>query len=145
MQTLELAVTNVRRFHEEQLPKSWLTDRPYGAMLGQRCLPLERVGIYVPGGTAVYPSSVIMNAVPAKVAGVNEVIMVVPPARDGSVNPTVLAAAHLSGVTRIFKIGGAQAVAALAFGTDTIPRVDKITRPRKYFRYAGQESRLWPL
>ncbi|HWR39718.1 MAG TPA: histidinol dehydrogenase [Patescibacteria group bacterium] len=130
---LELAVANVRRFHEEQLPKSWLSDRPYGAMLGQKCLPLERVGIYVPGGTAVYPSSVVMNAVPAKVAGVQEIIMAVPPARDGSVNPTVLAAAHLSGVTRIFRIGGAQAVAALAFGTATIPKVDKITGPGNLF------------
>ena len=102
-------------------------------MLGQSCIPLERVGIYVPGGTAAYPSSVIMNAVPAAVAGVSEIVMVVPPGRDGSVNPYVLTAARKAGVTRIFKVGGAQAIAALAFGTETIPKVDKITGPGNIF------------
>ncbi|WP_425058075.1 Histidinol dehydrogenase [Sporomusa carbonis] len=130
---LETAVANVKRFHTEQLPKSWLTEREHGAILGQKCTPLDRVGIYVPGGTAAYPSSVIMNAVPAAVAGVQEIVMVVPPDRQGRVNPSVLAAAKLAGVTRIFKVGGAQAVAALAFGTATIPKVDKITGPGNIF------------
>ena len=127
------AIANVKSFHVEQLPKSWLTYREHGSMLGQSCIPLERVGIYVPGGTAAYPSSVIMNAVPAVVAGVKEIIMVVPPAKDGSVNPYVLTAAREAGVTRIFKVGGAQAVAALAFGTKLIPQVDKITGPGNIF------------
>ncbi|WP_378954096.1 histidinol dehydrogenase [Pelosinus sp. sgz500959] len=127
------AIANVRSFHVEQLPKSWLTYREHGSMLGQSCIPLERVGIYVPGGTATYPSSVIMNAVPASVAGVKEIIMVVPPAKDGSVNPYVLTAAREAGVSRIFKVGGAQAVAALAFGTELIPQVDKITGPGNIF------------
>lgn len=127
------AIANVKSFHMEQLPKSWLTYREHGSMLGQSCIPLERVGIYVPGGTAAYPSSVIMNAIPALVAGVKEIIMVVPPAKDGSVNPYVLTAAKEAGVTRIFKVGGAQAVAALAFGTDLIPKVDKITGPGNIF------------
>jgi histidinol dehydrogenase len=127
------AISNVSSFHREQLPKSWLTYREHGAMLGQSCIPLERVGIYVPGGTAIYPSSVIMNAVPAVVAGVKEIIMVVPPSKDGSVNPNVLAAARAAGVTRVFKVGGAQAIAALAFGTDSIPQVDKITGPGNIF------------
>lgn len=127
------AVANVKSYHQEQLPKSWLTYREHGSMLGQSCIPLERVGIYVPGGTAAYPSSVIMNAIPAVVAGVKEIIMVVPPAKDGSVNPYVLTAAREAGVTRIFKVGGAQAVAALAFGTDLIPKVDKITGPGNIF------------
>ncbi len=127
------AAENVRRFHTEQLPKSWFTEREYGTILGQKCIPLERVGIYVPGGTASYPSSVLMNAIPAVVAGVREIIMVVPPAKDGTVNPYVLAAARESGVNRIFKLGGAQAIAALAFGTATIPKVDKITGPGNIF------------
>lgn len=130
---LAAAAANVRRFHAEQLPKSWFTERAHGAILGQKCTPLDRVGIYVPGGTAAYPSSVIMNAVPAAVAGVQEIIMVVPPDREGRINPYVLAAAKLAGVTRIFKVGGAQAVAALAFGTETIPKVDKITGPGNIF------------
>ncbi|MDR3589006.1 MAG: histidinol dehydrogenase [Negativicutes bacterium] len=133
LSSLRKAVANVRRYHEEQLPKSWLSYREHGAILGQNCLPLERVGIYVPGGTAAYPSSVIMNAVPAAVAGVGEIVMVVPPARDGTVNPYVLAAAREAGVSKIFKVGGAQAIAALAFGTATIPKVDKITGPGNIF------------
>lgn len=131
--SIRLAIDNVRRYHTEQLPKSWLTYRAHGAILGQNCLPLDRVGIYVPGGTAAYPSSVIMNAVPAVVAGVKEILMAVPPARDGSVNPYVLTAAREAGVTRVFKAGGAQAVAALAFGTETVPKVDKITGPGNIF------------
>ena len=130
---IRLAIANVKSFHVEQLPKSWLTYREHGSMLGQSCIPLNRVGIYVPGGTAAYPSSVIMNAVPATVAGVKEIIMVVPPSKDGSVNPYVLTAAREAGVPRIFKVGGAQAVAALAFGTKLIPQVDKITGPGNIF------------
>lgn len=127
------AIANVRRFHAEQLPKSWFTEREQGAILGQKCIPLDRVGIYVPGGTAAYPSSVIMNAVPAVVAGVKEIIMTVPPARDGRINPYVLVAAREAGVTHVFKAGGAQAVAALAFGTATVPKVDKIVGPGNLF------------
>lgn len=133
MASLTKAIANVRRYHAERVPASWLTDREHGATLGQRCLPLERVGVYVPGGTAAYPSSVIMNIVPAVVAGVKEITMVVPPARDGSVNPYVLAAAEAAGATRVIKAGGAQAVAALAFGTGTVPKVDKITGPGNIF------------
>lgn len=125
---LSLAVERVTRFHEKQRRKSWLDAGEDGILLGQKVTPLERVGIYVPGGKASYPSSVIMNAVPARVAGVSEIVMAVP-APGGEVNPHVLVAARLSGVDRIFRIGGAQAVAALAYGTDTIPRVDKITGP----------------
>ncbi len=125
---LGLAVERVRRFHEKQKHESWFsTDEP-DIVLGQMVRPLDRVGIYIPGGKANYPSSVIMNAVPAKVAGVGEVIMVVP-TPDGEMNPHVLVAARLSGVDRVFRIGGAQAVAALAFGTESVPKVDKITGP----------------
>ncbi len=128
IEALRLAVERVRRFHEKQKHESWFsTDEP-DIVLGQMVRPLRKVGIYIPGGKASYPSSVIMNAVPAKVAGVKEVIMVVP-APAGEINPHVLAAARLSGVDRIFRIGGAQAVAALAFGTKTVPKVDKITGP----------------
>lgn len=132
MASLTKAIGNVRRYHEEQKPRSWLTNREKGSILGQTVTPLERVGIYVPGGTAAYPSSVVMNAVPAAVAGVGEIVMMCPP-RDGKLNPYVLLAARAIGVERIYKIGGAQAVAALAFGTETIPRVDKITGPGNIF------------
>lgn len=127
------AIANVRRFHEEQMPKSWLTNRDCGAMLGQKVTPVDSVGIYVPGGTAAYPSSVIMNAVPATVAGVPRIVMAVPPGRDGKVNPYVLVTAELIGVREIYKMGGAQAVAALAFGTATVPKVAKITGPGNIF------------
>lgn len=126
--TLRLAVERVTRFHEKQKQQSWLDASEEGVLLGQKVTPLERVGIYVPGGKASYPSSVIMNAVPAKVAGVSEIVMVVP-TPGGEINPHVLVAARLSGVDSIFRVGGAQAVAALAYGTESIPRVDKITGP----------------
>ncbi len=129
---LKKAVDNVRRYHKEQKQNSWFTFRDKGAMLGQSLVPLERVGIYVPGGTAAYPSSVVMNAVPAAVAGVGEIIMCVPP-KNGGINPYVLIAAELAGVNKIYKIGGAQAIAAMAFGTDTVPKVDKITGPGNIF------------
>ncbi len=125
---LQLAVERVARFHEKQKQQTWLSTEEPDIMLGQKVTPLARVGIYVPGGKASYPSSVIMNAVPAKVAGVGEIVMVAP-TPGGEINPVVLVAARLSGVDRIFRIGGAQAVAALAYGTATIPKVDKITGP----------------
>ena len=130
--SLRRAAENVRRYHQEQKPNSWMTYREHGSLLGQSVIPLDRVGIYVPGGTAAYPSSVIMNAVPAAVAGVSEIIMMVPP-KNGKINPYVLLAAREAGVSKIFKIGGAQAIAAMAFGTETIPRVDKITGPGNIF------------
>ena len=127
-QALETAAQRIRAYAEHQKLQSWRYTEPDGTVLGQQVTPLDRVGIYVPGGKAAYPSSVLMNAIPAHVAGVPEIIMVTPtPA--GELNPLVLAAAHLAGVTRVFRIGGAQAVAALAYGTETIPRVDKIVGP----------------
>jgi len=126
--TLQLAADRIAAFHGKQKEETWLSSDEPGIQLGQMVTPLDRVGIYVPGGKAAYPSSVLMNAVPAKVAGVGEIIMVVP-MPDGVVNPYVLAAAHIAGVDRIFKLGGAQAVAALAYGTETVPKVDKITGP----------------
>lgn len=132
VESLRKAAENVRRYHQEQKPNSWMTYRDKGSILGQSVIPLDRVGIYVPGGTAAYPSSVIMNAMPAVVAGVKEIIMMVPP-KNGKINPYVLVAAKEVGVSKIFKIGGAQAIAAMAFGTETIPRVDKITGPGNIF------------
>jgi histidinol dehydrogenase len=125
---LRLAAERIERFHRKQKSESWLSTDEEDMLLGQMVRPLERVGIYVPGGKASYPSSVLMNAIPAKVAGVGEIIMVVP-MPGGEVNPHVLVAAELAGVDRIFRIGGAQAVAALAYGTESVPRVDKITGP----------------
>lgn len=132
VESLRKAAENVRRYHQEQKPNSWMTYREKGSILGQSIIPLDRVGIYVPGGTAAYPSSVIMNAVPASVAGVGEIIMMVPP-KNGKINSYVLIAARAAGVKKIYKIGGAQAIAAMAFGTETIPRVDKITGPGNIF------------
>ncbi|MGM8887864.1 histidinol dehydrogenase, partial [Psychrobacter sp. 1U2] len=123
---LTTAATRVQSFHKRQIQETWQYEDELGNRLGQKVTPLDRVGIYVPGGLASYPSSVLMNAIPAKVAGVTEVIMVVP-APNGVLNPLVLAAAHLAQVARVFTIGGAQAVAALAYGTKTLPAVDKIT------------------
>ena len=128
LKSLKVAADNIRRFHTEQLPKSWITYRGENSLLGQAIIPLERVGVYVPGGTAAYPSSVLMNIIPAKVAGVGEIIMCTPNA-----NPTVLAAAKLAGVDKVFNIGGAQAIAAMAFGTEQIPRVNKIVGPGNIF------------
>mgnify|MGYP000905721932 FL=1 len=130
--SLKKAADNIFAYHEEQKPRSWMTYRAHGSILGQAVLPLARVGIYVPGGTAAYPSSVLMNAVPAIVAGVEEIIMSVP-TKDGVINPYVLVAARLLGVKKIFKIGGAQAIAAMAYGTESVPRVDKITGPGNIF------------
>jgi len=127
-EALELAARRILAFHERQRAESWSLTEPDGTLIGQRVTPLARVGVYVPGGKAAYPSSVLMNALPAKVAGVQEIVMVVP-TPDGAKNPLVLAAAALAGVTRVFAIGGAQAIAALAYGTATIPAVDKIVGP----------------
>lgn len=123
------AADNIRDFHMRQKQQSWLEPKENGVILGQRIRGLHRVGIYVPGGTAAYPSSVLMNAIPAKIAGVKEIIMVTPPRKDGTANPDILAAAKIAGVDRVFLMGGAQAVAALAYGTETVPQVDKIVGP----------------
>ncbi|MBR6408058.1 MAG: histidinol dehydrogenase [Clostridia bacterium] len=123
------AADNIEDFHRRQLQQSWLTTRDDGVIMGQRIRGIERVGIYVPGGTAAYPSSVLMNALPARIAGVKEIIMATPPGKDGKPNPNILAAAAIAGVDRVFLVGGAQAVAALAYGTATIPKVDKIVGP----------------
>jgi len=126
---LRLALENVTAFHQRELRRSWLEARAEGVITGQLIRPLKRVGIYVPGGTAAYPSTVLMNAVPARVAGVNEIAMVTPPAADGTVSPYTLAAAAEAGVTEVYRVGGAQAVAALAYGTAAVRKVDKITGP----------------
>lgn len=136
---LMTAATRVQTFHERQVQETWQYEDELGNRLGQKVTPLDRVGIYVPGGLASYPSSVLMNAIPAKVAGVAEVIMVVP-APKGVLNPLVLAAAHLAQVDRVFTIGGAQAVAALAYGTETIPAVDKITGPGNKYVAAAKRA-----
>ena len=138
-QALELAAQRVTSFHERQRQESWTYQDALGNTLGQQVTPLDKVGIYVPGGLASYPSSVLMNALPAKVAGVGQIIMVVP-APHGELNPLVLAAAYLAGVDRVFTIGGAQAVAALAYGTNTIPQVDKITGPGNKYVAAAKRA-----
>ena len=127
--TMRQAAENIRAFHQKQKREGFVMSEQEGVLLGQRILPLERVGIYIPGGTASYPSTVLMNAIPAKIAGVKEIVMVTPPAPDGSIASPILAAAHIAGVDKIFKVGGAQAIAALAYGTESIPKVDKITGP----------------
>lgn len=129
IEILKEAAANIEAYHRKQCRESFIMNEKEGVILGQRIMPLARVGIYVPGGTAAYPSSVLMNAVPAKLAGVSEIVMVTPPSRDGSVNPYILAAAKIAGVNQIFKLGGAQAIAALAYGTESVPRVDKIVGP----------------
>lgn len=138
-QALELAAQRVTSFHERQRQESWTYQDALGNTLGQQVTPLDKVGIYVPGGLASYPSSVLMNALPAKVAGVGQIIMVVP-APHGELNPLVLAAAYLAGVDKVFTIGGAQAVAALAYGTNTIPQVDKITGPGNKYVAAAKRA-----
>ena len=129
LDTLRLAERNIREYHEKQLRNSFFFTRPGGVVMGQKVLPIERAGLYVPAGTAPYPSTVMMDVVPAKLAGCAEIILCTPCARNGKVNAAILAAAHIAGVDRIFKVGGAQAIAAMAFGTESIPRVDKIVGP----------------
>ncbi len=129
LEVIQKSLVNIRSYHEKQLEQSWFTSREDGVILGQKVTPLDCVGVYVPGGKAVYPSSVLMNVLPAKVAGVSEIIMCTPPAADGTVNPSTLVAAKEAGADRIYKAGGAQAIAAMAFGTESIPKVDKIVGP----------------
>ena len=140
IEVLKKSTANIRTYHEKQLRNSWFDAKEDGTILGQKITPLNRVGVYVPGGTAAYPSSVLMNIVPARVAGVKEIIMMTPPGKDGSMNPATLVAADIAGVSRIFKAGGAQAIAALAFGTATIPKVDKITGPGNIFVALAKRS-----
>ena len=139
MDALTTAAGAIEDFHKRQIPQSWFTTQEGGIFLGQKVTPIERVGIYVPGGRAKYPSSVLMTAIPALVAGVGEIAMVVPPAADGTVNPYTLAAAAEAGVDEIYKIGGAQAVAALAYGTASIPRVDKVVGPGNAYVTAAKK------
>ena len=136
---LEKAAAQIREFHEREVEQSWFTTRTDGTMLGVKVTPLAAAGIYVPGGRAQYPSTVLMNAIPAKVAGVKRVVMVTPPQKDGLISPYTLAAAKLGGVDEIYMVGGAQAVAALAYGTETIPKVDKITGPGNAFVAAAKQ------
>ena len=129
VEIIRKALLNIRTYHEKQRQYSWFDSKPDGTILGQKVTPLHRVGVYVPGGKAAYPSSVLMNIVPAKVAGVDEIVMVTPPGKDGKVTPNTLVAAHEAGADVIYKVGGAQAIAALAYGTESIPKVDKIVGP----------------
>ena len=129
LRIIRKALKNIESYHAKQMQYSWFDSKPDGTMLGQKVTALQKVGVYVPGGKAVYPSSVLMNLMPAKVAGVDEIVMVTPPGRDGRVNPTTLVAAREAGADKIYKVGGAQAIAALAYGTESIPKVDKIVGP----------------
>ena len=129
LEVIKKALVNIRTYHEKQKQYSWFDSEENGILLGQKVTPLQRVGVYVPGGKAVYPSSVLMNVMPAKVAGVDEIIMTTPPGKDGKICASTLVAAKEAGVDRIYKVGGAQAIAALAFGTESIPKVDKIVGP----------------
>ena len=133
VEVIRKALVNIRKYHEKQLQNSWFTSKEDGTMLGQKITALNRVGVYVPGGKAVYPSSVLMNIVPAKVAGVSRIIMTTPPGKDGKVNPSTLVAAKEAGADEIYKAGGAQAIGALAYGTESIPKVDKIVGPGNIF------------
>ena len=130
---MKRAMKNIRDYHQMQVRHSWFDSKPDGTILGQKITALESVGVYVPGGKAAYPSSVLMNIIPAEVAGVERIVMVTPPGRNGKVNPATLTAAHLAGATEVYKVGGAQAIAALAFGTESIPRVNKIVGPGNIF------------
>lgn len=133
LEVMKKSMKNIREYHEKQKQYSWFDSKPDGTILGQKVTPLSSVGVYVPGGKAAYPSSVLMNIIPAEVAGVPKIVMVTPPGKDGKVNPVTLIAAHLAGATEVYKVGGAQAIAALAFGTESIPRVNKIVGPGNIF------------
>ncbi len=133
IEVMKKSAENIRQFHEKQKRNTWIDTKDDGSILGQRILPIEISGVYVPGGKAAYPSSVLMNVVPAKVAGVERIVMCTPPSKDGSVNPGTLVAADIAGVTEMYKAGGAQAIAAMAFGTESVPKVDKITGPGNIF------------
>ncbi len=127
------AAANIRTFHEKQVRNSFIISEKNGVVTGQKVIPVEKAGLYVPGGTAAYPSTVLMDSIPAKIAGVGELVMVTPPGSDGKINPVILAAAKIAGIDKIFKVGGAQAIAALAYGTESIPKVDKIVGPGNAF------------
>ena len=129
LEILQKAAENIHAFHSRQVRNSFMINEKEGVVIGQKVIPIERVGLYVPGGTAAYPSSVLMNCIPAKIAGCSEIVMVTPPSKDGTVNPVILAAAKIGGVKNVYKVGGAQAIAALAYGTETVPAVDKIVGP----------------
>lgn len=153
LSVMRKALVNIRAYHEKQVEQSWFTSQPKGVILGQKITPLDTIGVYVPGGKAVYPSSVLMNIVPAKIAGVPRIVMCTPPGKDGKVNPNTLVAAKEAGADRIFKVGGAQAIAAMAFGTASIPRADKIVGPgniyvalakKDVFGYTGIDSIAGP-
>lgn len=133
LEVLRRAAKNIRKFHEKQVRNGFIINDENGIVMGQKIIPVDRAGLYVPGGTAAYPSTVLMDAIPAKIAGCPEVVMVTPPSPDGTVNPVILAAASIAGVDKIYKIGGAQAIAALAYGTETVPKVDKIVGPGNAF------------
>ena len=133
IEILEKAAKNIRKFHEKQVRNSFIINDQNGVVMGQKIIPVDRAGLYVPGGTAAYPSTVLMDAIPACIAGCKEVVMVTPPSSEGKINPVILAAAKIAGVNRIFKVGGAQAIAALAYGTESIPKVDKIVGPGNAF------------
>lgn len=143
VQAMLRAKENIAAFHQRQKQQGFIDMQPSGVLLGQRVRGLHRVGLYVPGGTAAYPSSVLMNAIPAKIAGVGEIVMVTPPGRDGKPNPDILTAAWIAGVDRVFLAGGAQGVAALAYATESVPRVDKIGGPGQYLCRNGQKARVW--
>ena len=133
LEILQKAAKNIRKFHEKQLRNSFIINDENGVVIGQKVIPVDRAGLYVPGGTAAYPSTVLMDSIPAKIAGCREVVMVTPPGADGKINPVILAAASVAGVDKIFKIGGAGAIAALAYGTESVPKVDKIVGPGNAF------------
>ncbi len=133
IEILRKAASNIRKFHEKQVRNSFIINDEDGIVIGQKVIPVDRAGLYVPGGTAAYPSTVLMDSIPAKTAGCREVVMVTPPGKDGKVNPVILAAAKIAGIDKIFKLGGAQAVAALAYGTQSVPKVDKIVGPGNAF------------
>ena len=133
IRVLERAAANIQKFHSRQVRNSFIINDENGIVVGQKIIPVDRVGLYVPGGTAAYPSTVLMDAIPAKIAGVPEVVMVTPPNKEGKVNPVILAAARIAGIDKIFKMGGAQAIAALAYGTESVPKVDKIVGPGNAF------------
>ncbi len=133
LEILKKAAANIRKFHEKQVRNSFIINDENGIVMGQKIIPVDRAGLYVPGGTAAYPSTVLMDSIPAKIAGCPEVVMVTPPGADGKVNPVILAAASIAGVDKIFKIGGAGAIAALAYGTESVPKVDKIVGPGNAF------------
>ena len=133
IEVLKKAAANIRKFHEKQVRHGFIINDENGIVTGQKVIPVDRAGLYVPGGTAAYPSTVLMNAIPARIAGCRQVVIVTPPSADGKINPAILAAANIAGVDKIFKVGGAQAVAALAYGTETVPKVDKIVGPGNAF------------